>query len=212
MGNCRTAVLACVSPSVGALTSTESTLRFASTVKKIHTKPSKNEEAEGHLIKTLLAEIENLRKQLKDAEHARKEELNAQLAVTQSCCNAVAANWDKRREQSRALDVQRRQTLSQLGLKSSIDGSVGSKDSVDGEIKVAYLVNECDDALLSGTLRYSLPLGKQVTIGSDEGNTIVLTGLGMRPDMCSVSSINEATVEVVLSTDELPCLESWRPV
>ena len=55
MGNCRTAMLACVSPAASNYLMTASTIRFAVSVKNINTKPQKNEEMEGDLVSNLKA-------------------------------------------------------------------------------------------------------------------------------------------------------------
>ena len=49
---------------------TESTMWFASYVRAIHTRPTKNEELDGELVDSLRAEIDNLKKQLDALEAA----------------------------------------------------------------------------------------------------------------------------------------------
>ena len=57
-------MLACVSPSMASFSMTESTIRFAQSVKKIRTKPRQNDDLDGTLVSNLRAEIEHLRQQL----------------------------------------------------------------------------------------------------------------------------------------------------
>merc|ERR1719346_466927 len=64
MGNCRTALLACISPAQSAFGMTESTVQFASSAKTVRTKPVKNEDVDSSLVEALRAEIESLKEQL----------------------------------------------------------------------------------------------------------------------------------------------------
>ena len=49
-----------------------------------------------------------------------------------------------------------------------------------------YLVNVCDDPLLSGCLMYALPRGRVVRMGSSATCAIRIDGLGIQPETCSI--------------------------
>ena len=64
-GNCRTTMIACVSPAADLFPMTSSTLRFAKTVSKVFTAPVRNEEKEG--VTELRMETDQLRRELRSA-------------------------------------------------------------------------------------------------------------------------------------------------
>jgi len=78
MGNSRTELLACVSPSRFNFDETISTLEFASRCKLVKTRAKKNEQSRGDVIAQLLAEKELIEAKLQ-AEKAQSEELCRQL-------------------------------------------------------------------------------------------------------------------------------------
>ena len=78
-GNCRTAMIACVSPVLAAAEDTISTLQFASRAKSIQNHAKVNLQAAGSASNALLAQYEaqlaQLRHQLAEAERARHVEV-----------------------------------------------------------------------------------------------------------------------------------------
>ena len=62
-------------------------------------------------------------------------------------------------------------------------GQTVSKEGMD-----PYLVNVCNDPLLSGCLVYPLPLRKEVLMGSEETCDIVIQGLGIEQRMCVITN------------------------
>jgi len=204
MGNCRTVMLACASPAASSCSMTESTLRFAQSVKKIKTKPRQNEEIEGTLLNNLRAEIEHLRQQLVvvNTEHRGSihMKLDASLAVEQMFKESLGD-----------LDDQKA-TLNELGLAANDLSSAWKRGST---LKVRfdadpYLVNICDDPLLSGCLTYLLPENDPVSVGSDPSCTIQVEGLGIRSDMCEILNKDGVTVELVVSFGDELDLQSLR--
>eukprot|EP00928_Gymnodinium_smaydae_P021817 TRINITY_DN1853_c1_g3_i2.p1 TRINITY_DN1853_c1_g3~~TRINITY_DN1853_c1_g3_i2.p1 ORF type:complete len:1277 (+),score=261.58 TRINITY_DN1853_c1_g3_i2:353-3832(+) len=236
MGNCRTSMVACVSPASSALFTTESTVRFASSMKQIYTRPRQNKEVEGRLVDALRAEIANLRSQLSQKSLEGPPGLQEQLCTVQLVQQALDVSWERQQEQSLANDRRRRYTLAMLNLDNRSDGSgdpEGESTGTGGESHAAhgcaaalaaaldgvngkgdkgetmlnsegqrpYLSNLCDDVMLSGCLRYALPAGEAVLVGSDPRCRIRVTGLGVQPVTCRLTC--DANNEVTLALAEL---------
>jgi len=203
MGNCRTAMLACASPASGSSFLTEATLRVAASVKLIRTRPVKNEEALGGLVSLLRNDIESLKQQLKAAKKSgvalNSAALSGQLAATRKLEEGLSTPWQKQRTNSVAHDVERAKVLQSLGLATEkyVWGAGGSTNGSEDEQTSdgdPYLVNVCDDALLSGRLRYVLPEGEEIGVGSSESCSIRLEGLGIQPVMCTLVSLSGGEV------------------
>jgi len=188
MGNFRTWMLACVSPGADSLKATETTLRLASQAKTLCTNPVKNEEGEGQLFAFLQDEVDRLRAELQESDvpeiHHRIAEITYLKEENES--------WEKQGDQSERLRSIRNERLHQLPL-------------ADKSKCEAFLVNECRDPFLCGCLRFQLP----VWIGSGEACDVVLTGLGVSTDMCSVSEdgLVEVSAKVVWNGQAMrpPC-------
>ncbi|CAK0789343.1 unnamed protein product [Prorocentrum cordatum] len=196
MGNCRTAMLACISPSADCLEMTESTIRFAESVKKLHTKPVQNEEFEADLIRMLQAEIETLKQQLQSTAASSDvgRDIQDQIQATQGIQQEFTRSWDAERRLAVEANRQRRMTL----------GSCLSAASKEGGPAAAspYLVTVCDDPLLSGRMRYWLTPGKVLLIGSDPACDICIDGMGTQPETCSVRCVDNCTLEVHRSSQQ----------
>mmetsp|Transcript_3034 Transcript_3034/g.6052 ORF Transcript_3034/g.6052 Transcript_3034/m.6052 type:complete len:1622 (-) Transcript_3034:66-4931(-) len=206
MGNCRTAMLACVSPAESSLTMTESTLRFACSVKSIRTQPVKNEEIEGDLVNVLRAEIESLRSMLKEGSNG-DEDIREKLKISQTLAESFGTSIEELTAKSKALEHERVQALESLGLNTSALAQAWQMGDEDLAHKIAsdaqpYLVNVCDDPLLSGCLTYTLPKGKEIQVGSDEACTVQIDGLGVQPQMCTLMALDEQTVEVRVASPQ----------
>eukprot|EP00929_Paragymnodinium_shiwhaense_P029715 TRINITY_DN16975_c0_g2_i1.p1 TRINITY_DN16975_c0_g2~~TRINITY_DN16975_c0_g2_i1.p1 ORF type:complete len:1003 (-),score=200.46 TRINITY_DN16975_c0_g2_i1:111-3119(-) len=198
MGNCRTVMLACVSPAGSHFAMTQSTIRFATSVKKIRTKPVKNEEVEGATIQALQSEIALLRAQLATASGSQRKVIGNMMETGSKLLESLNTSWDEAVLRSSEVERERSQTLHRFGLNiESMQEAVASGRTVQVPADAEpYLTNLCSDPLLSGCLMYSLPEGKEITVGSDSSCTIVLEGLGMQPCMCSLTNKNGMTVEV----------------
>eukprot|EP00435_Cladocopium_sp_Y103_P051237 s961_g15.t2 len=66
-----------------------------------------------------------------------------------------------------------------------------TQDVLQQELMTPYLLNMSDDASLAGCLMYQLQRGERTSIGSDPDNTIVLDGLGMLPNLCSIVNVDD---------------------
>jgi len=197
MGNCRTVMVACVSPAASHFNMTESTLRFASSAKKIHTRPVQNEELDGDLVSVLRAEIEHLKQQLDQAGAERRDVICEMIETTQLLQKELAATWEEQQAQSEALEHERHEARRRLHLSTGNIASAWRRGSLDRKSDSdPYLVNICDDSLLSGCVTYTLTPGETVRVGSDQSCTIQIDGLGIQPDMCSLVSRDGQTVEI----------------
>lgn len=187
-GNFRTWMLACVSPGADALKATETTLRLASRAKTLCTNAVKNEEGEGQLFASLQDEVDRLRAELQESE---VPEIHHRIAEV-TYLKEENESWEKQEDQSERLRSIRNERLHQLPL-------------ADESTREAFLVNECRDPFLCGCLRFQLP----VWIGSGEACDVVLTGLGVGTDMCSVSEdgLVEVSAKVVWNGQAMrpPC-------
>eukprot|EP00930_Biecheleria_cincta_P033362 TRINITY_DN23111_c0_g1_i1.p1 TRINITY_DN23111_c0_g1~~TRINITY_DN23111_c0_g1_i1.p1 ORF type:complete len:1639 (+),score=285.77 TRINITY_DN23111_c0_g1_i1:427-4917(+) len=196
MGNCRTAMLACISPSSENYRLTESTLRFAASVKKIRTRPVRNEEIEGDLVRSLRAKIEVLEKRLHDSEihGSAAGDLQDQIRSEQYLQEQHGSNFAEHKAKSKAAENKRRQTLHLLGLATEQNGQEHS----------FYIANVCDDPLLSGRLSWGLSEGQSLTIGSDSSCDVRVDGLGIEPVMCTLRCSEPRKLEVVLGNKPSP--------
>jgi len=201
MGNCKTVMLACVSPASSSLNMSEQTLRFASRAKCIQTKPTRNEELEGSLVGSLRSEIELLKKKLVEAVAPdRKTDIQGQIETIDLLHKQVSMTKEEIAAQSRAFEQQRGETLQSLGLSTIQAASAW----VRGEsLKIKhdadpYLVNVCDDPLLSGCLTYTLELGEVLHVGSDPSCKIQIDGLGVQPEMCQIVNHDGLNIEVMM--------------
>ncbi|CAK0869460.1 unnamed protein product [Prorocentrum cordatum] len=122
MGNCKTAMLACISPSAQCFSMTESTIRFAESVKRIRTRPVRNEEVEGDLLRALQAELGGLRQQLQAAEGAATgagqdvgRRLAEDLEVARSLTDELSMTPAEEQALTARADARRQRSLASLG-------------------------------------------------------------------------------------------------
>merc|ERR1712136_551537 len=130
--------------------------------------------------------------------------LDASFAVEQMVTQSL--------EEDEAERAERSMTLRDLGLAAKDLSSAWKRGST---LKVRfdadpYLVNICDDPLLSGCLTYLLPENDPVSVGSDPSCTIQVEGLGIRSNMCEILNKDGITVELVVSFGDELDLQSIR--
>jgi len=204
MGNCRTLLLACVSPAESALPMTLSTLQFASSAKRIKTRPVKNEDVDGCLVEQLRAEIESLRELLGQMGGDHKQEVARQLATAQLAHAQLSPTKEELQAQSQAFERRLTQFLANLGVsgKQVADAAAKGEMLPVREDAHPFLVKVCDDPLLSGRLVYSLPPGRTARVGSDPSCDIRLEGRGIQREMCGLTSIDGSTVILTVPREE----------
>lgn len=226
-GNCRTVMVACVSPASSVVASTESALRFASTCRRVFTHPARNEESKDEMATALRTELDELGRELGAAQTAEgRRELAERFATAQLLVDQYTQSWEEQEASSKALDFERRQLLSSLGLALKGPGAKASakpkqrptthrgvqtplsRQSAGGmTLEEPCLINVCDDPLLSGCLRYMLPANQTVSIGSSTSCQVRLDGLGIREAMCQVSWQPGCDVEVQVNGDDFATFE-----
>lgn len=213
LGNCRTAMLACVSPLADHLQMTESTLRFAQCVKKIRTHPVRNEESYSDLVASLRAEIDSLKKQLSvrnraGSAHGAREVLRERIQTVEKLEEQVCMPWNKQRAKSAAADHEREVALVRLGMlpeevrRAWCTGGEYNGEQLEFQSDAdPHLVNVCDDPLLSGCLTYALPKDTVVWVGSGANCKINIDGLGIEPVMCNLVCTDGVTVQISVCDD-----------
>eukprot|EP00913_Durusdinium_trenchii_P025016 g23481.t1 len=203
MGNCQTAMIACISPSSSYQQLTESTLRFATSVKEIKTKPVQNEEPTGDLVQALRAEVAMLRRRLRQGSYDQSQarEMEAQLRGDEylqegALMEELSANIAEMQARAKTAEGLRRRTLRQLGLRKS-----EAKNGI-------FLQKISSDPLLSGCLTWTMSPGDELRIGSDPDCEILVDGLGVEATMCHLHCLDASTIQVLpgdakqLSEDE----------
>lgn len=191
MGNCRTAVVTCVSPASRRADLTSSALRFGESVQKLHTRSTRNEEVHGDLVQTLRGEIHLLRQRLERCSPAEIRGLEEQLQAAQYLEEEYSASHEELQERSATAEQQRQRSLRRLGLRV---GEPREQKVSDGRI---YVVNVSLDPLLSGCLTWTLLPGEQLHIGSNPSCEICVDGLGVQPEVCSLRCVQASRLEVV---------------
>eukprot|EP00435_Cladocopium_sp_Y103_P002392 s1123_g1.t1 len=211
------------------LAETESALHFAANCRKVFTHPMKNEEPKNETAFALRRELDQLARELANSENTEvRRELSERLTTAQ-LLSEQHGSWEELLARSKELETERHHVLSCLGLlgpgglsraasarsvtaKSTARGTQTSRKLSSGGLRddeEPCLVNICDDPLLSGCLRYSLPANRLVHIGSSTSCQVHVDGLGIKPEMCSVMWRPGYDVEVqVESSDPWPSQRS----
>lgn len=184
-GNSRTGMIGAVSPAASDTDETLSTLRFADAVKKIRTTVSCNRVNKTNVVKELTEQIEKLKREMQQKQRAESSELQDQVQQLEAVCAHYAERLEQEQNNSKALAAERAACLKDLGLSI---GAEGVSLQVGEEQGVPYLVNLSEDPYLAGCLMYFLKGPEEVTLGSAEGNTIRLKGLGIEPRHCVIEN------------------------
>lgn len=180
-GNSRSFMVACVSPSYSNLPETLSTLRFATSVKKIKTKAVQNVlAARSEVEQSLRDEIKELKRQLEEAklsaaEHDDMEHLEGMLAYATGL-----ESMERKR-------FPRHETASSL--------------TDEADARTPYLMNMSEDPLMAGCLVYYVFEGREITCGSAHDNTLCLQGVGISDLLCRVTSAGNSVMIEKLSEE-----------
>eukprot|EP00746_Dinoflagellata_sp_MGD_P077875 gnl/MRDRNA2_/MRDRNA2_31194_c0_seq1.p1 gnl/MRDRNA2_/MRDRNA2_31194_c0~~gnl/MRDRNA2_/MRDRNA2_31194_c0_seq1.p1 ORF type:complete len:1246 (-),score=261.21 gnl/MRDRNA2_/MRDRNA2_31194_c0_seq1:40-3777(-) len=197
-GNSITFMLATISPARDNVEETCSTLRFASSVKKIKTVAVQNLSEKDKIILQLKEEIKKLKAQVLAGGSSALEK---DIEVHEQLCEHFERDYDSHLEAHSEMNSARDGVLKGMGLSS------GDVDDLMGVGKdTPYMLNVSHDPMLSGNLIYVLPCDTLVSVGSDPENSdksIVLQGLGIPPQLCSLRNEQNARVflEVTRSQD-----------
>eukprot|EP00931_Biecheleriopsis_adriatica_P087488 TRINITY_DN61951_c0_g1_i1.p1 TRINITY_DN61951_c0_g1~~TRINITY_DN61951_c0_g1_i1.p1 ORF type:complete len:1525 (-),score=322.06 TRINITY_DN61951_c0_g1_i1:23-4537(-) len=215
-GNSRTAVVATLSPLQSAFEDSLSTLNFAASAKKIQTKPVVNSRTSTAAVTELEAEVRQLQRELAESKTSNVEK-EAELTSAQSWISYYKRSWEEAVARSEQQKLARTRSAKRLGLTqsgqsaslASLSGVLNQEADVVEEVpSLPFLTKLCDDPALQGCCNFSLdrPL---LHIGSEEGTCdIVLKGLGITRQMCSVHYSKGGDVMV----EALPCATDEGPV
>jgi len=181
IGNCRTALVATVAPGQNFYEDTVSTMQFATSVKKIQTRPIVNNKTPNALIAELEAEVKQLQQDLAVSKTHGAEKEQALLSA-QAIISSYRRTWDDLMHKSDEHRMIRQGSLASIGIHESPISSQGLGTGTS----VLFLTKLCDDPPLQGHCNFFL--NKPVTvIGSDADECdIILEGLGINPKMCEV--------------------------
>lgn len=223
VGNSKTVMIAAVSPARSNFEETMSTLRFANSVKEIQTKAMVNQESDHAIIASLRREIEALKENAGKANMqlggnvganvqswaaAEETEGESELRQLHELCGRYGCNFAEELEAAAQMEEIRGQALRHLGLGGANVAKIAGLDA-----NTPYLMNVADDPCLTGCLAYFIPVGEDVTLGSDPKCTITLRGLGVAPVMCKLRNedhrgiVVTPVVPVSDSSEEFPVSE-----
>mmetsp|Transcript_105405 Transcript_105405/g.187452 ORF Transcript_105405/g.187452 Transcript_105405/m.187452 type:complete len:955 (+) Transcript_105405:23-2887(+) len=196
-GNSRTRMIAAISPAACNVEETLSTLRFASSVKKVKIAASQNVERRSDVVQQLQAEVRRLKALLAgrgmEVGALGTSEMQEQIADRESLLQQMRKSYELQLEEAALLESTRSEVLQQQGLSSAdIDEVFGM------EKNTPHLINMSDDPSLSGCLMYFLPKGS-TSIGSHTDNRIVLKGLGVPDFLCQIENQDQRRVSIRLT-------------
>lgn len=181
VGNSKTVMMVAISPAFSNLDETLGALRFAQSVKKIKTKPTKNESSNAQLVDQLKNEVQRLKAML--AGGATPEVL-AQLKQREELAGTLGEKFEEKLLAQKELETKQKLMLEEHGLASSAPEHA------------PFVINVSMDPSLSGVLRYYLSEGEPVTIGTDPRCKLHLEGLGVLPFMCRIINVNNVDIEI----------------
>lgn len=183
-GNSKTIMIAAISPADCNYSETLSTLRYANRAKNIINKPTINEDPNVRLIRELREEIMKLKGMLNSTDDVSSNNLDEptskmleDLLKKEAQEKVLTEEWTEKWREAQL--ILREQKV--LGLRKSGVGGV----VLDSE--VPHLIGIHDD-ISTGVTLYSLQDG-ETTIGTDDADDcadIVLTGIGIQPEHCSI--------------------------
>ncbi|KAF4673479.1 hypothetical protein FOL47_010532 [Perkinsus chesapeaki] len=210
VGNSKTFMIACISPASTEAEETLSTLRFASSVKKIKTVAKVNVDHKDEQIKSLQNEaalsdeqISALRSQLQYQSVGQRrgtetDALSIELEERQRLVSELKKSYDAQLAASQEIFRLREEALEDMGLSSKeINAAFGVAHDTP------YMLNISEDPMLSGCLLYYLKTDEDTTIGSAESSNIVLHGLSIPQSLCIISNRGDQELIVTLAEGAL---------
>ncbi|EER06326.1 kif1, putative [Perkinsus marinus ATCC 50983] len=164
VGNSKTFMIACISPASSEAEETLSTLRFASSVKKIKTVAKVNVDHKDQQISSLQNEISALRSQLQSQSLSRSSSqidmLSIELDERQRLVEELKKSYDTQLAASQEILRLREEALDDMGLSSKeINTAFGVAHDTP------YMLNISEDPMLSGCLLYYLKTNEAVGVG-----------------------------------------------
>ncbi|CAK9081224.1 unnamed protein product [Durusdinium trenchii] len=132
-----------------------------------------------------VAQLAELREEVRElqAQHAMDDARATILADRSAMILEFSKAHDPPKEWKK-LRRERDKTLDWCGLPTS-----DAEEALD--LMTPYLLNMSDDPALCGRLMYLLPKGERTCIGSDPDNSVVVDGLGILPNLCSIVNVDD---------------------
>lgn len=193
-GNSRTFMVGAVSPASICADETISTLRFASSVKRVKTVALQNVNKKQEAVASLQAEVARLAEMLSNAGaqgagDATVRTLHDDLEERERLLQEMTKSHGQQLAEAKLLQAKREEVLKEMGVtQQDLAQTIG----IDKD--VPYLLNMNEDPALAGKMMYFLPLRQPITIGSNQDNKIVLQGLGMPEHLCEIENFQEGVV------------------
>lgn len=197
-GNSRTFMVGAISPASTSADETVSTLRFASSVKRIKTVALQNVNKKEEIVTSLQAEVARLAEMLQNVgeqggagDAVMVSELHDDLAERERLLSEMTKSRAQQIAEAKQLQAKREEVLKEMGVtQQDLAQTVG----IDKD--VPYLLNMNEDPALSGKMMYFLPPGQPIKIGAHADNKIVLQGLGVPDYLCEIENLGEQGVVV----------------
>ena len=163
------------------------TMQFARMMQQLRTRPVASKMLSDQ-VQLLKDEVMELRK---EAEFGLGAQLKAVLDDRTSLIAELMKHSASQSEERRKLARQRAKALEWCGLLPGSSEPLRRKDKT-----TPHLLNMSDDPSLAGCLLYFLPRGERTSVGSDLDSTIVFDGLGILPNLCSITNKDDMHVSM----------------
>lgn len=186
VGQSRTYVMACVSPLEEDIPETLATLRFAAMARQIRTSPQQHWDRSGEVIESLQADIATLRDHMAHERVGLDTDAQTELTRLELLLDHSSANFEMYLENSRLLEEEQHAALVRRGLLQRDCGET-----------TPYLLNMSNDPMFAGCLVHHLPKNQPTTIGSADGNSIPMRGLGIPQHLCKITNRGNSELNIM---------------
>eukprot|EP00929_Paragymnodinium_shiwhaense_P063194 TRINITY_DN31586_c0_g1_i1.p1 TRINITY_DN31586_c0_g1~~TRINITY_DN31586_c0_g1_i1.p1 ORF type:complete len:1550 (-),score=326.55 TRINITY_DN31586_c0_g1_i1:221-4870(-) len=208
-GDCKTFMLATLSPSLMDVEDTLVTLRFMSSVRALKTEASPNRQSTKELCEALARDISRMRAQVEGSGTlpSKARRLLEERVHHQEILHAVYSKpYQAQLEEARAMDVVRTRALQDLTLSQEsrvprsgrnsvpLSAREGDSEEPSSEKPLPYLLNMSDDATLAGCLMYYIFPGRLTTIGAAEDNVVRVNGVGIVSHLCAIENRDNSSL------------------
>ncbi|CAJ1381316.1 unnamed protein product [Effrenium voratum] len=200
-GNSKTFMVGAISPASCSADETVSTLRFASSVKRVKTVALQNVNKKAEAVASLQAEVTRLAEMLANAGahgagDAMITTLHDDLEERERLLQEMTKSHRQEMAEAKLIQAKREEVLKEMGVtQQDLAQTIG----IDKD--VPYLLNMNEDPALAGKMMYFLPPGQPITIGTHPDNKIVLQGLRMPEHLCAIENLQD---QIVVRTCKQP--------
>jgi len=169
-------------------------MTFASSVKKVKTRPVVNNKTTTNVVAELEAEVLKLRSELSEAKTGNLER-EQRLLGAQALIDYYKLSWEEAVASSQEMSLRRRCVALALGMSDT--------PPTTPQTQVPFLTKLSDDPSLQGCCNFFLTeSAPRLRIGSDKTKCdIILNGVGIQPQMCDVTSEDGKICVKLLTTD-----------